>query len=68
MAEALSLAASIIAVLGAAEGVTKTVARIKNLNDAPETVLALVNKVSDLQIISSDVKSYVVQNLHLSQE
>ena len=68
MAETLSLAASVIAVIGAAEGVAKTIARIKNIYDAPEIVLALINEVSDLQVILRDVKIYIVRNTQLPSE
>ena len=58
MADPLSFAASIIAVLGAAEGVAKTLSRIQSIRNAPDELLALINEVSDLQIIFGDVQSY----------
>ena len=62
MADPLSLTASIIAVLGAAEGVGKTLKRIKNIYNAPTEVLALINEISDLRIILSDLQGYITQN------
>ena len=62
MADPLSVTASIIAVLGAAEGVSKTLAKIRNLRHAPEELLALINEVSDLRIILGDVQNYVRDN------
>ena len=59
MADPLSVTASIIAVVGAAEGVTKTLARIRDIRNAPEELLALINEVSDLRIILGDIQSYV---------
>ena len=63
MADPLSLIASIIAVVGAAEGVSKTLAKMKSIRDAPDELLALINEVSDLRIILMDVQSYIAQNL-----
>ena len=59
MADGLSLVASIIAVIGAAEGVMRTFSRIKSIGHAPDELLALMNEVSDLQIILDDVQSYI---------
>ena len=62
MADPLSIIASIIAVVGAAEGVTKTLAQLKSIRNAPDELLALINEVSDLKVILSDVQMYVVHN------
>ena len=59
MADPLSITASIIAVVTAAEGVSKTLAKIKNAQRAPSELLALVNEVSDLRVILSDVDSHL---------
>ena len=67
MADPLSITASIIAVVGAAEGVTKTLAKIRNIRNAPEELLALINEVSDLRIILAGIQSYV-QNTAASPE
>ena len=56
MADPLSITASIIAVIGAAEGVGKALAKIKDIRNAPEDVLALINEVSDLRVILGDVE------------
>ena len=60
MADPLSLGASIIAVLGAADSVGKTLAKIRIFRNAPEEFLALLNEVSDLTIILNNVESYVI--------
>ena len=62
MADPLSITASIIAVIGAAEGVSKTLAKIKNIRNAPSEVLALVNEVSDLRIVLGDVERYIIRD------
>ena len=70
MAAALSLAASIIAVLGAAEGVAKALSEVRSIRNAPDEVLALNNEVSDLQVIIGDVQGYIrnTPESHISQE
>ena len=55
MADSLSITASIIAVVGAAEGVTKTLDKIKNIRNVSDELLALINEVSDLKAILSDI-------------
>ena len=62
MADPLSITASIIAVLGAAEGVSKTLAKIKSLRQAPNEILALINEISDLRIILGEVERYVIRD------
>ena len=61
MADPLSIAASIIAVVGAAESVTKVLSKIKNMRHAPDELLALINEVSDLRVILSNIHGYVVE-------
>ena len=70
MAAALSLAASIIAVLGAAEGVAKALSKVRSIRKASDEVLALNNEVSNLQVILCDVQGYVrnIPESHISQE
>ena len=63
MADPLSITASIIAVVGAAECVTKTLAKIRSIRNAPDELLALINEVSDLKIILSDIQNYIVYNI-----
>ena len=58
MADALSLTASIIAVLGAAEGVTKTLSRLESIRNSPQELLVLINEVSDLRIVLEDIQRY----------
>ena len=62
MADGLSFAASIIAVLGAAEGLSKALSRVRRLRHAPNELLALINEVSDLRIILGDVQTFAIQN------
>ena len=61
MADPLSLVASIIAVIGAAEGVSRTLTKIRNLRDAPDELLALMNEVSDFRIILTGLQTYITQ-------
>ena len=60
MADPLSITASIIAVVGAAEGVTKTLAKFKSIRNAPDELLALINEVSDLKLVFSDIQNHIV--------
>ena len=59
MAAALSLAASIIAVVGAAETIGTTLSKVKLLRNAPDGLLALNNEVSDLTVTLRTVESYL---------
>ena len=58
MADPLSITASIIAILGAAEGVTKMVGKIKGIQDAPTELLALLNEVADLTLVLRHVQNF----------
>ena len=51
MAEALSLVASIIAVVGAGGQLAKIVRRLASIKDAPDIVLALHNEITDLHLV-----------------
>ena len=62
MADPLSIAASIIAVIGAAESVGKTLTKIRNIRNTPSEVLALINEISDLRVILGDFEGYIAQN------
>ena len=59
MADPLSIIASIIAVIGAAESVSKTLNRIRDITNAPDEVLALGNEISDLTVVLKHVETYV---------
>ena len=59
MADPLSIIASIIAVIGAAESVGKAVNRIRDITNAPDEVLALSNEISDLTVVLKDLEIYV---------
>ena len=57
MADPLSIAASVITVVGTANGVGELLSRIKSLQHAPDELLALVNEVSDLRVVFGDIAS-----------
>ena len=59
MADPLSLAASIITVVGVADTIGKTLSKIKVLHHAPEELLALNNEISDLKVVLSIVESCI---------
>lgn len=59
MAEPLSIIASIIAVIGAAETVGKALNRIRDIMNFPDEGLALSNEISDLTIVLKHVETYV---------
>lgn len=59
MADPLSIIASTIAVIGAAESVGKAVNRIRDITNAPDEVLALSNEISDLTVVLKHVETYV---------
>ena len=56
MADPLSVTASVIAIMGAAEGVSKALARIKEIKNAPSELLALMNEFADLRVVLGDVE------------
>ena len=62
MADPLSITASIIAIVSAAEGVSSAISRLKTLYDAPAEALALINELSDLGVVLSQVEKHIVQN------
>ena len=64
MADPLSVVASTLAVVGAAEGATKTLLKFKKMLDGPEPehVLALINEISDLRIVLTDIQKFLVRN------
>ena len=59
MADPLSIIASIIAVIGAAESVGKAVNRIRDITNAPDEVLALSNEISDLTVVLKHFETYI---------
>ena len=59
MADPLSITASVIAVVTAAEGVSKTLSKIRRANRAPSEFLALMNEVSDFRVVLDNLDSYV---------
>jgi len=63
MTEPLSIVASFIAVIGAAEGVAKTLRETRNLTTAPDEILDLANEVSDFPIVLQSIESYAMSSL-----
>ena len=59
MADPLSITASIIAVVGAAEGVTKIAGKLKDIQNAPAELLALLNEVADLTLVLRNVQIFI---------
>ena len=59
MADPLSISASMIALLGAAEAVTKIIGKIRHIHNGPTQVLALLNEVADLTVVLKNVQSFV---------
>ena len=66
MADPLSLAASVITVIGAADNVGKLLAKIQSMKDAPNELLALINEVSDLRLVLGDIEAYTSNNVENS--
>lgn len=62
MAEPLSIVASFIVVIGAAEGVAKTLRETRNLTTAPDDNLAPANEASDFPIVSQSIESYAMSS------
>ena len=62
MADPLSLIASIIAVVGAAETIGKTISKGKILRNAPDELLALNNEVSDLTVTLRNIEHCLPTN------
>lgn len=67
MADPLSIAASAIAVIGAAQQVCKGVSKLRALQKAPEEFSALMNEVSDLQVVLQQVVSITCDFSHEQQ-
>jgi hypothetical protein len=54
----LSVTASVLAILGAAGQVTKGLAKIRSIHNAPAELSGLINEVSDLRAIISQVATF----------
>ena len=52
----LSIAASIVALIGAAEGIAVGINKLASLKNAPASVLALNNELSDLRLVLGEVQ------------
>ncbi|MCJ1357549.1 MAG: hypothetical protein MMC33_007545 [Icmadophila ericetorum] len=59
MAEAVGLAASIISIVGAADAVLISLAKLKVFRNASQDLLSLNNEVADLRVVMSQVESYI---------
>ena len=66
MAAVVSLAATIIALVRAADAVGKTLSKAQLLYRAPDELLALNNKVSDLTVIMRNIGSHLHATDHNS--
>ena len=62
MTDPLSVTASIVSVVGAADAVTKGLRRLKAANEAPEGLQDLVRDVAQLEIVLNCVKSAVLSS------
>ena len=62
MADPLSVTASIIAVVGAADAVAKGLRRLKAAKDAPEGLQDLILEISQLEMVFNSVKSAVLSS------
>lgn len=58
----LSISASVVALLGAADGVSRGLRKLLKLRGVPDLILALNNEVSDLQLLLNEVGSLVKTN------
>jgi hypothetical protein len=57
MADPLSISASIVALIGATGTIAKGLRKLASLRNAPDTILALNNEVSDLRLIFWEIGS-----------
>ena len=58
MAAAISLAASIVALVGAADAIGKTLSKARILYRAPDEVLALNNEIADLTVVMRNLENH----------
>ena len=59
MAEAVSLAASIVALVGAVDAVGRTFSKARLLYRAPDELLALNNEIVDLTVVIKNIESHL---------
>ena len=59
MAAAVSLAASIVAIVGAADAVGKTLSKARLLYRAPDELLALNNEIADLTVVMRNIGNHL---------
>ncbi|KAL8947627.1 MAG: hypothetical protein Q9222_006114 [Ikaeria aurantiellina] len=64
----VSVAASVLTVLGAAATAARTLDQISALRHAPDHLIALVNEVSDLRVVLHNIRDAIQGRAHSSQE
>ncbi|KAL8896422.1 MAG: hypothetical protein Q9192_003102 [Flavoplaca navasiana] len=64
----ISVAASVLTVLGAAATAGRALDRLQSSRQAPEHLVALVNEVSDLRVVLHNVRDAVQERAKTSQE
>ena len=64
MADPLSVVASIIALVTAAQGTSMALLKLKNLCEGPSDILAFINELSDLGIVFGQVERYITHISH----
>ncbi|KAL8956008.1 MAG: hypothetical protein Q9183_006451, partial [Haloplaca sp. 2 TL-2023] len=64
----VSVAASVLTVIGAAATAARTLDHLSSLKHAPDTLVALVNEVSDLRVVLHNVRDAVQDRAKSSQE
>ncbi|KAL8697163.1 MAG: hypothetical protein Q9201_007272 [Fulgogasparrea decipioides] len=64
----VSVAASILTVLGAAATAGRALDHLSSLKHAPDNLIALVNEVSDLRVVLHNVRDAVTERVKTSQE
>ncbi|KAI4184709.1 MAG: hypothetical protein L6R41_004570, partial [Letrouitia leprolyta] len=64
----VSVAASVLTLLGAAATAGRALERLSTLKHAPDNLVALVNEVSDLRVVLHNVRDAVQERVKTSQE
>ena len=59
MAAAISLAASVVALVGAADAIGKTLSKARLLSRAPDELLALNNEIADLTVVMRNLGNHL---------
>lgn len=64
----LSISASIVALIGAAEGIAIGINKLASLKNAPASVLALNNELSDLRLVLGEVQPLLEKHYRTSAD